>query len=128
MRSTGAMEVKANSMQPGTALIRDRPPPRSIRLGRDLAGLAVVAERDIGEGALGHFDALAAPVPARPALDVDGDGAATDPADGAVAADLVADEDRQVKGHAGGGGGRDPPARPLHREAAAGPVHLRAHP
>src|SRR3954469_23325946 len=71
---------------------------RAAEVG-DGAGAAIVADRDIGEDALGHLDPVGREMAAHPGLDLDGYRGAADSRHHGIAAHLVADIDRPVEGH-----------------------------
>src|SRR5260221_12888608 len=104
--------------------LRPRPWPPSLGLGRHWARLAVRADGDEGEEALGHLDALVAEAAALPAFDVDGNRGAADLHHLAEATHLIAHQDRAMEGHGAGPHPGDPPARPVRPGIAARPGHL----
>src|SRR5258708_17463304 len=104
--------------------LRPRPWPPSLGLGRHWARLAVRADGDEGEEALGHLDALVAEAAARPAFDVDGNRGAADLDHLAEATHLIAHQDRAMEGHGGDPHRCRPPPCALRRDRAAGPGHL----
>src|SRR5258708_7985837 len=108
--------------------LRPRPWPPSLGLGRHWARLAVRADGDEGEEALGHLDALVAEAAARPAFDVDGNRGAADLDHLAEATHLIAHQDRAMEGHGGDRHPGDAPARALRPDTAARHGHLRQPP
>jgi hypothetical protein len=81
---------------------------------------AVLADRNIGEGRLGHLARLVRGEMASPRLDADGHRAMPRLNQLAVTADLVSDKHRLMENHAIDGYGRAPPLRAPRRQTAPG--------
>src|SRR2546426_5687208 len=92
---------------------------------RHRAGPAILTHGDIGENALGHRDVLIADAAPHPALDLHRDRGFPDLDDFRVAAHLVADEHRTVKGHGGDRHGDGAALGAAPRSGAARAIHLR---